>query len=63
MKTTASIGQWLFDVLRQVSTDNTETVLLKQLEATFPTDAHLSFTEFLSSPSWFELREKGMLLL
>lgn len=63
VKTTASIGQWLFDALQQVSTDNTETVLLKQLEASFPTDAHLSFTEFLSSPSWFELREKGLLLL
>ncbi|WP_161889953.1 B12-binding domain-containing radical SAM protein [Pontibacter russatus] len=63
VKTTASIGQWLFGVLQQVNTDSTETVLLKQLEASFPTDAHLSFTEFLSSPSWFELREKGLLLL
>jgi hypothetical protein len=63
VKTTASIGQWLFDVLQQVNPDNTEAVLLKQLEASFPEDAHLSFSEFLASPSWFELREKGLLLL
>lgn len=63
VKTTASIGQWLFDVLQLVSPDNTETVLLKHIETSFPADAHLSFTEFLSSPSWFELREKGLLLL
>ncbi|GAB3541095.1 radical SAM protein [Pontibacter brevis] len=63
VKTTASIGQWVFDVLQKVGTDNTEAVLLKQLEESFPADAHLSFAEFLSSPSWFELREKGLLLL
>ena len=63
VKTTASIGQWIFDVLQQVTPDNTEAVLLKQLEASFPADAHLKFTEFMASPTWFDLREKGLLLL
>ncbi|WP_162051599.1 B12-binding domain-containing radical SAM protein [Pontibacter pamirensis] len=63
VKTTANIGQWVFDVLQKVNPDNTEAVLLKQLEESFPADAHLSFAEFLNSPSWVELREKGLLLL
>ncbi|MHA6246556.1 B12-binding domain-containing radical SAM protein [Pontibacter sp. CAU 1760] len=63
VKTTANIGQWVFDMVQKAHPNNMEPVLLKHLEATFPADAHLSFTEFLASPSWFELREKGLLLL
>ncbi|TPE44863.1 B12-binding domain-containing radical SAM protein [Pontibacter mangrovi] len=63
VKTTAIIGQWLFEVLQKITPDNAEAVTLKQLEASFPAEAHLSFAEFLSSPSWFDLRERGLLLL
>ncbi|AKD05594.1 Fe-S oxidoreductase [Pontibacter korlensis] len=63
VKTTACIGQWLFEVLQKITPDNQEAVTLKQLEESYPTDAHLNFAEFLSSPSWFELRERGLLLL
>lgn len=63
VKTTAIIGQWLFDTLQKIMPDNQQATTLKQLEASFPEEAHLSFAEFLSSPTWFELREKGLLLL
>jgi len=63
VKTTANIGQWLLETLQQITPEATQALTLKQLEASFPADAHLSFTEFLSSPTWFELREKGLLLL
>ncbi|MCC9165822.1 B12-binding domain-containing radical SAM protein [Pontibacter harenae] len=63
VKTTANIGHWLFDVLQKITPHATETVTLKQLEETYPLDAHLNFAEFLNSPTWFDLREKGLLLL
>lgn len=63
VKTTAAIGQWLLEMLPKISPENPEALTLKQLEATFPADAHLSFGEFMCSPTWFELREKGLLLL
>ncbi|MCC9137577.1 B12-binding domain-containing radical SAM protein [Pontibacter silvestris] len=63
VKTTAVIGQWLFDALQKITPDNQAATTLKQLEASFPAEAHLSFDEFLSSPTWFELREKDLLLL
>lgn len=63
VKTTATIGQWLFDTIQRVSLESEEAYSLKQLEESFPADAHLTFDEFLASPTWFELREKGLLLL
>ena len=63
LKTTATIGQWLFDSLQQLTPENEEPVTLKQLEESYPADAHLTFDEFINSPSWFTLREKGLLLL
>lgn len=63
VKTTASIGQWLFDTLQQITPENKDIVTLQQLEDSFPADAHLTFGEFINSPSWFTLREKGLLLL
>ena len=63
VKTTATIGQWLLEMLPKLMPESGEALTLKQLEATFPAEAHLSFSEFLSSPVWFELREKGLLLL
>jgi hypothetical protein len=63
IKTTANIGQWLLEMLPKLMPGSNDSFTLKQLEETFPTDAHLGFPEFLSSPVWFELREKGLLLL
>jgi hypothetical protein len=63
LKTTANIGQWLLEQLTLLTAEEAPTVTLKQLEETYPLDAHLSFQEFLASPVWFELREKGLLLL
>ncbi|WP_439881286.1 B12-binding domain-containing radical SAM protein [Pontibacter sp. MBLB2868] len=63
IKTTATIGQWLFDTIRRITPDSNETLTLKQLKEIFPAEAHLNADEFLASPTWFELREKGLLLL
>ena len=63
IKTTASIGQWLFDLIRRIVPESNEAVLLKQLRDSFPPEAHLTFDEFMASPTWFELREKGLLLV
>ncbi|WP_018476802.1 B12-binding domain-containing radical SAM protein [Pontibacter roseus] len=63
IKTTASIGQWILEQLTILTAPNAPAITLKQLEESYPLDAHLSFTEFLASPVWFELREKGLLLL
>jgi hypothetical protein len=62
VKTTAIIGQWLFDSLQQIIPSK-EAVTLKQLKESYPVDAHLTFEEFVCSPSWFTLKEKGLLLL
>ncbi|GHA69528.1 B12-binding domain-containing radical SAM protein [Pontibacter akesuensis] len=63
VKTTAVIGQWLLDMLQTITTESTTATTLKQLEESYPAEAHLNFAEFMSSPTWFELREKGLLLL
>jgi hypothetical protein len=63
IKTTAAIGQWLFDMIQKITSDSNETFTLKQLQATYPTEAHLTFNELMASPTWFELREKGLLIL
>ncbi|GAB3826978.1 hypothetical protein GCM10028895_38660 [Pontibacter rugosus] len=57
------IGQWLLDTLQKVTAESITAVTFKQLEESFPVDGHLNFAEFISSPTWFELREKGLLLL
>ncbi|PVY43964.1 B12-binding domain-containing radical SAM protein [Pontibacter virosus] len=63
IKTTANIGQWLLEQLTLLAAEDAPAMTLKQLEETYPQDAHLNFAEFLASPVWFELREKGLLLL
>ncbi|HEY4652046.1 MAG TPA: radical SAM protein, partial [Pontibacter sp.] len=63
VRTTATIGQWLFDTIERVSFESDEAFTLKQLAESYPADAHLTFDEFLASPTWFDLREKGLLLL
>ncbi|WP_317196784.1 B12-binding domain-containing radical SAM protein [Hymenobacter piscis] len=62
LKTTPAIGQWLLELLTCLSTDYDTKLLLKEAAATFPAGG-LSFEQFLQSPAWELLREKGLLVL
>ncbi|MBC6606272.1 radical SAM protein [Hymenobacter sp. BT188] len=63
VKTIPTIGQWLYTLLTQLTTDYDTKVLLKEAASSFPTaEAGLSFERFLSSGTWLKLREKGLLL-
>jgi radical SAM superfamily enzyme YgiQ (UPF0313 family) len=62
VKTTELIGSWLHQLLSCLSTDYDTKVLLKEAGATFPAGAG-SWEQFLQSPAWLLLREKGLLLV
>ncbi|MDO7884471.1 B12-binding domain-containing radical SAM protein [Hymenobacter cheonanensis] len=62
VKTTELIGPWLHALLARLSTDYDTKVLLKEAAATFPPAAG-SWDNFLASPAWQLLREKGLLLV
>jgi radical SAM superfamily enzyme YgiQ (UPF0313 family) len=62
VKTTELIGPWLHQLLTRLSTDYDIKVLLKEAGATFPAGAG-SWENFLQSPAWQLLREKGLLLV
>jgi radical SAM superfamily enzyme YgiQ (UPF0313 family) len=62
VKTTELIGPWLHALLARLSTDYDTKVLLKEAAASFPTAAG-SWENFLASPAWQLLREKGLLLV
>ena len=62
VKTTELIGPWLHQLLTRLSTDYDTKLLLKEAGATFPTGAG-SWENFLQSPAWQLLREKGLLLV
>ncbi|OWP65172.1 radical SAM protein [Hymenobacter amundsenii] len=62
LKTTPAIGQWMAELFTRLSTDYDTKFLLKEAAATFPTSG-LSFEQFLQSPAWLLLREKGLLVL
>ncbi len=63
LKTTPVIGQWLVEMLTQVSSEQLNPVRLKDLVPLFPSLAGLTFAEFMISPTWLTLREKGLLLV
>jgi len=64
VKTAPAVGEWLQALLERLISDFDTKVLLKEVAATFPTQAAgLSFESFLTSPTWLLLREKGLLLL
>ncbi|OUJ75157.1 radical SAM protein [Hymenobacter crusticola] len=64
VKTSPAIGEWLHQLLVQLSADYDAKILLKEAAHTFPTKAAgSSFESFLASPTWLLLREKGLLLL
>jgi radical SAM superfamily enzyme YgiQ (UPF0313 family) len=62
VKTTELIGPWLHQLLMRLSTDYDTKVLLKEAGTSFPTGAG-SWENFLQSPVWQLLREKGLLLV
>ena len=62
VKTTELIGPWLHALLLRLSADYDAKILLKEAAATFPPAAG-SWENFLQSPAWRRLREKGLLLV
>jgi len=62
VKTTPLIGPWLHQLLTRLSTDYDTKILLKEAAASFPAGAG-SWENFLQSPAWQLLREKGLLLV
>jgi radical SAM superfamily enzyme YgiQ (UPF0313 family) len=62
VKTTELLGPWLHALLTKLSTDYDTKVLLKEAAASFPAGAG-SWENFLASPAWQLLREKGLLLV
>ncbi len=62
VKTTELVGPWLHQLLTRLSTDYDAKILLKEAAATFPAAAG-PWENFLQSPAWRLLREKGLLLV
>ncbi len=62
LKTNLVIGNWLRQTLTQLHHDYETKLLLKDLEASFPAEAGMPFSQFLISPEWLLLREKGLLI-
>jgi radical SAM superfamily enzyme YgiQ (UPF0313 family) len=62
VKTTEVIGPWLHALLVKLTHDYDTKVLLKEASATFPFGAG-SWENFLQSPAWQLVREKGLLLV
>ncbi|WP_310394396.1 radical SAM protein [Hymenobacter sp.] len=62
VKTTEAAGCWLHQLLTRLSHDYDAKMLLKEATATFPAEEG-TFENFLQSPAWQLLREKGLLLI
>ncbi len=62
VKTTELIGPWLHALLLRLSADFDTKILLKEAAASFPPAAG-RWENFLQSPAWQLLREKGLLLV
>lgn len=62
VKTTELLGPWLHALLAKLSTDYDTKILLKEAATAFPPAAG-SWENFLASPAWQLLREKGLLLV
>ena len=62
VKTTELIGPWLHALLTRLSRDYEAKLLLKEAAASFPAGAG-RWDDFLQSPAWQLLREKGLLLV
>jgi len=57
------IADWLFEAFEKLVNNPTEQLRLKDLEVIYPAAAPMSFSAFLDSVWWQELREKGLLLV
>ena len=62
VKTTEALGPWLHELLTRLSADYDTKFLLKEAAASFPAGA-ISWENFLQSPAWQLLREKGLLVV
>jgi radical SAM superfamily enzyme YgiQ (UPF0313 family) len=62
VKASAALGPWLHELLTRLSQDYDTKVLLKDVAASFPVGQG-RFEDFLTSPAWQLLREKGLLLV
>jgi radical SAM superfamily enzyme YgiQ (UPF0313 family) len=62
VKASPAVGEWLHQLLTQLSQDYDTRLLLKEAAATFPAGEG-SFEAFLQTPAWLLLREKGLLLV
>jgi radical SAM superfamily enzyme YgiQ (UPF0313 family) len=58
----AAVGPWLHGLLSNLATDYDTKVLLKEAAASYPAGGQ-SWEQFLLSPAWQLLREKGLLIL
>ncbi|UYZ62846.1 B12-binding domain-containing radical SAM protein [Hymenobacter weizhouensis] len=63
VKVPAAIGPWLLELLTRLSTDYDTKVLVKDAAVSYPTAAGQSFEQFLQTPAWQLLREKGLLVV
>jgi hypothetical protein len=62
VKTSLVIGNWLRQTLHQLHDDYNTKILLKDLEQSLPAEAGIPFSQFLISPEWLLLRQKGLLI-
>ncbi len=62
VKTAEVTGRWLHQLLTQLSHDYDTKTLLKDAARSFPAGEG-SFENFLQTPAWLLLREKGLLLI
>ncbi|MBB4599950.1 radical SAM superfamily enzyme YgiQ (UPF0313 family) [Hymenobacter luteus] len=63
VKVPAVLGPWLQELLTSLTTDYDTKVLLKDAAASYPSGAPQPWEQFLLSPGWQLLREKGLLVL
>jgi len=62
VKTSATAGPWLHELLTRLSRDYDQPVLLREASGTFPGGAP-AFEAFTQTPAWGLLRDKGLLLI
>ncbi|UPL48516.1 B12-binding domain-containing radical SAM protein [Hymenobacter sublimis] len=59
----AVLGPWLLELLTTLATDYDTKILLKDAATSYPTATSQPWEQFLLSPGWQLLREKGLLVL
>ncbi|MBX0291263.1 radical SAM protein [Hymenobacter sp. HSC-4F20] len=59
----AAVGRWLHHLLLSLSSDYDSKTLLKDVAQSYPDAVGQPWEQFLASPAWQLLREKGLLIL